>query len=287
MLKLTEETQESAKVSLPQNNALETSTKESSAESQSLLAQIKAIKRKRQRNRVATLVAFLFMQVIYFGYMFYGYQLSTSNHIQERNPAFDFLSWIFIIFTISFLPVMFWLQRLPALNLKQVLERQDTCMVGPLIDAVYEPRNPLHAKYIQSLYQALIALLPRLKASDADLLTDKQKKTLYRFLKDGAFYRIPDELNITILQALEQVGDSRVLPIVEELARRKARTSSQRRLQEAAIHCLPALKQHLDSSGQTLLRASQVETPPDTLLRPAFGPANTEPDNLLRATDQK
>jgi hypothetical protein len=107
---------------------------------------------------------------------------------------------------------------------------------------------------------ALTRLLPRLKASDADLFDDDQRVCLYRALRNCAnpriFWRYNPHFAVTILRALEQVGDSRALPVVQRLASGRAKTPAQKRIQQAARECLPYLRLHATQQrdDQTLLR---------------------------------
>jgi hypothetical protein len=107
---------------------------------------------------------------------------------------------------------------------------------------------------------ALTRLLPRLKASDAGLLDDGQRACLYRALRNCAnpriFWRYNPHFAVTILRALEQIGDSRALPVVQRLASGRAKTPAQKRIQNAARECLPYLRLHAiqQQDDRTLLR---------------------------------
>jgi hypothetical protein len=88
---------------------------------------------------------------------------------------------------------------------------------------------------------------------------------------------------VAILRAFEQIGDTRCVPYVEELAR----FADQKRVRDAAEACLPYLQELAENerSSQTLLRAASASgTTPDTLLRPAHALTETEPGHLLRAS---
>lgn len=128
----------------------------------------------------------------------------------------------------------------------------------------------------------LTHLLPRLKASDTAALTDGQRTALGRTLTRHV--RNADYL-VAALAALEQVGDERALPVVENLAAGRIPTAEAKRVQAAAQECLPYLQTRSEQqrASQTLLRASALSaTPSDTLLRPAQGALPTEPSELLR-----
>jgi hypothetical protein len=174
--------------------------------------------------------------------------------------------------------------------------QEDVRLVGALIDLLSQDDEKMH----NIARDALIRLLPRLKASDASLLTEAQRARLYLvlylpfnplFKNIGPVFRDTDdkgvEFRLAILKALEQIGDGSALPIVVRLANGKAKTEGQRRIQEAAQDCLPALRQLIQQEGnrQTLLRAAAPsDAAPDTLLRAATSVTSTEPDQLLRSS---
>lgn len=132
----------------------------------------------------------------------------------------------------------------------------------------------------QAAAEALIRLLPRLKASDAHLLNAKQRAILLRTFNRPASSAA---LIVAILKAYEQVGDESALEPVRSLL-----TALNPRVQEAATECLPFLESRIaqQRASQTLLRASSpIETAtPDMLLRPALESGETNPQELLRAT---
>ncbi|MCX6361395.1 MAG: hypothetical protein NT029_16450, partial [Armatimonadetes bacterium] len=80
-----------------------------------------------------------------------------------------------------------------------------------------------------------------------------------------------------LLAALEQVGDTSALPLVQALAEMEARSARERHVVEAAGRCLPYLRLCADANqqSQTLLRAAHAPGPDaDILVRPAPpGPA--------------
>jgi hypothetical protein len=132
--------------------------------------------------------------------------------------------------------------------------------------------------------KALICLLPRMKASDAALLSPTQRQSLNRALKGKN-----TALTLAILKAWEQVGDARAVEEVEKLAQGRGRGGRIPKVVEAAQECLPFLRQSAERQqiGSQLLRAADGNlTPADVLLRPAMPRASTEPpDQLLRPTD--
>ena len=148
---------------------------------------------------------------------------------------------------------------------------------------------PMPVKQRRAIHKALTLLLPQMKASEANLLTPLTRTRLYSWLSlnlDGTFaLYCPIDLRIATLKALEQVGDAAAIPVVERLAKRKARTRSRTLVRQAAIDCLPMLRANCGEveAARTLLRASQPETTdPKTLLRPASGAGQTDNAELLR-----
>ncbi len=135
-------------------------------------------------------------------------------------------------------------------------------------------------------------LLPRLQASDAPLLAPEHHAILNRLLagKLGLkrnwtkqFQATAEQLQITTLRALQQVGDASSLPIVMELAEDAHRTTHVD-VMAAAKECLPFLQMRVENQRltQTLLRASDGNhTATDVLLRPAMSTASSTPANQL------
>jgi len=173
-------------------------------------------------------------------------------------------------------------------------DRNDIGAVGPLIDTLKLEDRKIHpiAK------EGLIRLLPRLQASDADLLNPEQRMLLCRKLSwpvqgiDGNLrklspdaYRREVAFRVAVLQAFAQVGDSTALAVVERLAQKEAKTAELRQIQEAAQACLPSLTLRCEQirSHKTLLRAADAaDTGAETLLRAAQGTRETPPHQLLR-----
>ena len=129
-----------------------------------------------------------------------------------------------------------------------------------------------------------------MKVSDAHLLTPVGRRLVHSWLNSPSgnqpVIQGADALRIAALKALEQVGDSTAIPIVERLAQIKPLTPGQAKVQQAAIECLPMLRANCGEveAARTLLRASQADTArPDTLLRPATGAGQTDRNELLRA----
>ena len=175
---------------------------------------------------------------------------------------------------------------------KDIEELERVCgvkAIGPLL----EMRNTfLTSTQQKAIFHALIKLLPQMKASDVNLLTQKHYESIYSVLKSGGgdaapvVYREP--FRHAILKALEQVGDERAIPAVQRIANTPAFLPAARRLRAAAERCLPLLQSNHQTveATKTLLRASSAEqAAPDTLLRPAALSNPTAPSELLRPAE--
>ena len=152
----------------------------------------------------------------------------------------------------------------------------------------------------------LAQLLPRLKASDTELITSLQRKRLHSFLAEhlcNFAYRDVRELGakgtrqretdfqIAILEAYEKIGDAACLPAVRSLARATVHSKSvPLEVSEAARRCLVFLEPLAaqERASKQLLRASTAPAVlPDTLLRPVMNSTiGDEADSLLRAANE-
>ncbi len=154
--------------------------------------------------------------------------------------------------------------------------QRDVRVVGPLAEAL-----SLGDKKIRTdVVCALIELLPRMQAGDDALLNDDQRACLYRELRSN-----DTGLILTILEACEQVGDSKAIPFVEKLAAGEGVAAKDRQIREAAQACLPFLQMQAERerAARTLLRAATAPGDPATvLLRPAQGATEVEASLLLR-----
>ncbi len=156
--------------------------------------------------------------------------------------------------------------------------------VGHLVDALSWP--DIHCRNVA--IEGLITLLPKLKTRDRRFLSAEQQAELLGFLKPQL---VPNyhELIIAILKCLEQVGDESALLPVEQLAALNPSSVVQRRVSDAAKHCLLFLPQvaAANTASSTLLRMSQPETGgPNDLLRPSPKGPNTEGEYLIRSSSE-
>jgi hypothetical protein len=164
--------------------------------------------------------------------------------------------------------------------LREMVETGDIRMVGPVVEALAWPDSEVR----RAAAEALIVLLPRLKASDSKLLNASQRASLYGMLRMSEARRRSDLIR-AILKALEQVGDEEAVFYVDRLAHEPVFTPSQLEACKAAEECLPFLKASAarQKIGDELLRPAALEADsPDTLLRPAASAPDLDPETLLR-----
>jgi hypothetical protein len=131
--------------------------------------------------------------------------------------------------------------------------------------------------------QALINLLPRVRASDAAFIDAEGMQALIELLREDY-----DALRLALLQGLEQIGDERAISMVTDL-RDSPRVNLN--VRQAAAECLPALlnRGRLARESATLLRASSAlnaDQAAGVLLRPAVG-APLATDHLLRPAENR
>ncbi len=131
--------------------------------------------------------------------------------------------------------------------------------------------------------EALIAMLPRLKAGDSGLLNDRQRAALHRAIRPPRRKREAD-LVVAVIGALTEIADERAIPHVQRLAEEPARGPHQEAARAFASERLPILKERVEAARavQTLVRPASAPDRSDTLLRPATaGPAGPV-DQLVR-----
>jgi hypothetical protein len=184
--------------------------------------------------------------------------------------------WVFVVTA----PLLRWLQpgRTQSHAVRLLARYEDVRVLGPLLDVL----DSVDRETGEIVERALIHLLPRLRASDASLLSESHYHRLYRALSSHKA-----ELILAILQALEQVGDHRAIPYVQPLADGQGSAATNWHVHVAAQECLPSLRERAQQEdvASTLLRASDiVPSGPDVLLRPAGGASETNPQQLLRAS---
>lgn len=173
--------------------------------------------------------------------------------------------------------------------------------IGTLITGL--PTDPGQNEAVRSVpvptMLKLKHLLPRFPLEAASLITDKQWKRLYAVLNDGVLRPFvitgslipgrPAELLHAILDVASRLEDTRALLDVRLLASQDAPTLEAQEIRAQARELLPILeaKAQRELVGQTLLRASEAPVQSDTLLRPAYGVAESQPEQLLRASQPR
>ena len=179
-------------------------------------------------------------------------------------------------------------------------DQPDKRSIGALVDLLKCDDLATHRK----AQKVLTAILPEMRASDAHLLSRKNREALNRYLGQSfeeLGYRDIRELfmdtkeretkfRLAILQAYQQAGDMEALPIVQRLAISEAKSAAGKRVRAAAVECLPYLKILIEkqSAQGSLLRgsaASSSAVPDATLLRPASSQHGHSSADLLRPTE--
>jgi hypothetical protein len=166
---------------------------------------------------------------------------------------------------------------------RQLLAEQDVSAVGRLAEAAGWPDARVRAAALSSLAR----LLPRLKASDARILTTAQRGCLHGLL-NAATARAHPEVVVALLRALEQVGDLAAVPFVRNLANLSDASARTVAVRDAARECLPALleRARFNTDPQVLLRPAEAPGPPDeTLLRPVYPGLDADAETLVRPAE--
>jgi hypothetical protein len=133
----------------------------------------------------------------------------------------------------------------------------------------------------QTVINALKRLLLRVEPEDNAYFDVHQRERLYRALDcyDDVFV-------LSLLHAIEQIGDASALYFVERRLRVSGHSEA---IIRAATRCLAVLQARAEKAHavETLLRPSSAESAaPETLLRPVSSTGiDEEPETLLRATE--
>ena len=159
-------------------------------------------------------------------------------------------------------------------TVSELRQAGDPRAVGVLAVAAHDGETAVR----QAAHQALRELLPRVRADHAAAITPAQMTALLELA-----FRSEPAMQIATLQALEQIGDPRAIPVVENLS-----LSPHPQVRDQAKQCLPFLQTRARRAEQsaTLLRGTtsppQIAAPRE-LLRPVSQtvPA-TPPTELLR-----
>jgi hypothetical protein len=141
-----------------------------------------------------------------------------------------------------------------------------------VVGALLESRDILTHGNRRIADELIIALLPRLQPADALRLTALQRRKLYESLALEDADRHERYL-LTVLYAVEQIGDEEALRHVQRLVERGAVTAAQQRLCEVAAACGARIEAGLPDrrSHSQLLRMPASTADPSVLLRPQSG----------------
>lgn len=134
-------------------------------------------------------------------------------------------------------------------------QSEDRAAVGPLLEALHGPRILPDPLLQSALFGALARLLPYLHMDDAGHLTERQKSSLRRLLRDSDS---PPDLILAAILAVGQMEMVSARSAIERLARGRAATPAERRVHDAAVYCLATLEisRGEEAAGSGLLRAS-------------------------------
>jgi hypothetical protein len=163
---------------------------------------------------------------------------------------------------------------------KELAKYDDVRGVGPLTEALdYQDKETTAA-----VEPTLVDLLPRLKASDHDLLEEAHRKAL---TKRMLAHKNP-KLTSAILRGFEQVADEVAVKAIREVAAGEHKAGTDAAIRKLAAEILPgaeAAAVRLTQYG-TLLRPADASALGDRLVRPAAaGVFATDADRLVRAAE--
>lgn len=230
---------------------------------------IRSVRRGRQLQAILLPMPFLLIAVTPF----------LNMTVQTQAPFYAVLvCWAMLIFTNNY-----FLRR----RGHRLAAIEDVRMTGALLD-VFKTSGKLQG---QDVKRALLRLLPRLKSSDADLVSPEQRKFLTTLLimdQSWSFAGVnwDTDLKVAMLKALEQIGDEESLPVVMQVAQ----GARNLQVRQAAQDCLPFLQLRIDEQyARQLLLPSTASSVfrQETLLRAATGSTTTNPEELLRPTDSE
>jgi hypothetical protein len=239
---------------------------------------------KRSRRHMRLMVSLSVFAAILMFFVEIGGVLIALHKGIETLPLWAVLSsWLLFLAMLSGVVMVYSRDMHTSLKLLQnISTHRDVRVVGPLLSlwGVSSPRTR------GAIEEALIELLPQMRASDAVLLNDEQRAQLYAILRDTNRRRVP--LQLAILEALGRIGDAHAVPVVERLSETPLRR--QRALREAAQRCLPQLRERVLQLQQssTLLRPSANRAKEkEVLLRTSDSTLPTPADQLVRPVDAK
>lgn len=164
-----------------------------------------------------------------------------------------------------------------------ILREENPEAVGRIAEAALWPDGRIRAAAMSTLAR----LLPRLKASDAGILTSSQRGCLNGLLNRTTAQEYPETV-VALLRALEQIGDVSAMRYVQSLVDMPGRSARIAAVREAARECLPVLAERarLNTDPQVLLRPAEAPgAPSEILVRPASGAPVADDMMLVRPAD--
>lgn len=271
------EVQQGNKSAVPTKAALADATLEG------LLQRLERHEKRSRRHMRFTVSLSVFAAILMFFVEIGGVLIALQKGI-ETLPLWAVLSsWLLFLAMLSGVVMVYSRDMHTSLKLLQnISTHRDVRVVGPLLSlwGVSSPRTR------GAIEEALIELLPQMRAADAALLNDEQRAQLYAILRDTNRRRVP--LQLAILEALGRIGDAHAVPVVERLSETPLRR--QRALREAAQRCLPQLRERVLQLQQssTLLRPSANRAKEkEVLLRTSDSTLPTPAEQLVRPVDAK
>ena len=166
-------------------------------------------------------------------------------------------------------------------------------MLGPILDIYFINGHPsirLHDARVP-VKDAILRLLQLIQSADVDALNTQQRERLRRDLfhrgvsSDMGYWRGP-EYCLSVLYALEQIGDKRDLPDIERLLKEHYITDE---IRVAAERCAEVIRERVarEEGKDFLLRPERKPEAVDTLLRPSGERSDTPNKELLRASTEE
>lgn len=215
------------------------------------------------------------------------FSIGMIFNIATSNPT---ILIVFILLAITVYPILRkWVYSKATRRAAADIAKSSDIKVIPLLiellDSLWiEHFDTNEPDLLTIICETLEKLLPRLRSSDASLLSRKHLDTLARLLQSNTRLFSNSKLELNIIKAFEQIGDSSVLPIISKIANGEG-IGIAYNIQKAAMECLPYLQQRKahEEEAKTLLRASSLTaTSPDELLRAVSYSEPTTSDELLR-----
>jgi hypothetical protein len=242
----------------------------------------KDIRRQAEKCRKTSIWMLLLTLAVIASFIFTGWLILTFS-----GEVAGFLLWLPAILASISIPITAtYTRRRQRRAIKRLANLNDVRAIGPLADVL----SFTDAESRAIARDALVEILPRLKATDSSRLDTQRRSNLGIVLKGQD---IP--LMMALLKAYQQIGDERDLPFVERLLEDVSRGGNPGRaypsavpqILQAVLDCLPFIEARTQykQARQTLLRASgQPPETPNELLRPTVASKATDPQQLLRSS---